>query len=175
MINCPPSQIFLEEALDASDINGKWLVKAIDRRLKDIELQEWQAEVNSNSLCTFYRMIKDVHQKEPYLINLQYVLRTNLAKFRCGNNNLPVNANRWRNEGSTVCPLCEKGCPGDEFHYTLECKFFQDARSKLIPAHFWTRPNALKLNELFNTTNGRILGRLAKYVKFVMNYFRNGS
>ena len=161
---------------DASDINNKWFVKAIDRRLKDIELQDWNAEVSSNRLCTFYRMIKQHHQEEPYLVSLQYSLRINLAKFRCGNNNLPINSGRWNcADGPTLCPLCEKGCPGDEFHYTLECKFFHDIRTKFIPAHYWTRPNALKLYRLFNTTNGRTLGRLAKYVKLIMNHFRNTS
>ena len=65
---------------DASDITRTWLLNALDRRLKDIEIQQWQAEVSINSLCTFYAMIKHEFGMETYLTKLKDSLKINLNK-----------------------------------------------------------------------------------------------
>ena len=59
VLNC----IGFSNCWDESDINKTWFLKAIDRRLKDIDLQDWNAEISNNRLCTFYRTIKYYHQK----------------------------------------------------------------------------------------------------------------
>ena len=55
---------------DAGDINKVWILKSLDRRVKDIYLQQWRSEMRTNSLCSNYRMFKTTFEMEQYLTEL---------------------------------------------------------------------------------------------------------
>ena len=156
----------------AEEINLKWLTKSLARRLNDIDIQNWHSEVSSNSLCAFYRLIKNDNRLEPYLTNLKYKHRVSLTKFKCGNSNLPSSINRRNHtDQQPVCTLCDSGNQGDEYHYTMECTYFSNWREKFVPAHFSTHPNMYKMRELFHTTNKTVMRRLATFVELILEHF----
>ena len=70
-----------------------------------------------------------------------------------------------------LCTLCSVGLIGDEFHYMFQCEYFSEERKVSIPKKYIIRPNTLKMNELLNTTNMKVLFKLAKFVKVILQKF----
>ena len=66
------------------------------------------------------------------------------------------------------CPFCDMG-PGDELNYVLVCPIFSDDRRKYVKRYYFTRPNCLKMSQLFNCQSGLQLSNLAKFVKIIMS------
>ena len=96
-------------------------------KLKDISQQQWQADVNENSLCLNYRILKENFTLEPYLIRLDFVDRINLAKYRCGSHKLPISVNKYSEQQlPRQCSLCNLNEIGDEFQYSLVCPKFKN-------------------------------------------------
>ncbi|KAJ8032779.1 hypothetical protein HOLleu_22829 [Holothuria leucospilota] len=58
--------------------------------------QEWLAEVNRNSHCKVYRIIKTSLEFEKYLHILDFRNRNYLRKYRCANTNIPVVSGRYQ-------------------------------------------------------------------------------
>ncbi len=155
------------------NINSKWLLKSIELRLKDIELQNWKSEVDRNRLCRVYRLFKTEVCIEQYLLKLDIADRINLCKFRCGNHKLPISECRYQENVSDMkrCTHCDRNDQGDEFHYILVCPFLQNTRKKFVKQYYYTRPNTLKMNQLFNVQNVKQLKHLAKFVNIIMSMF----
>ena len=160
---------------DSTQKGEEIIVKAVSERLKDIDAQQWHSEVSENSLCSNYKLIKDKHETEMYISKLSGKTRTALTRFRCGNHNIPVSITRRNHssESCPSCPLCTKHHPGDEYHYILECPFFEEERNKFIPKYYRTHINTLKFRQLFNTNNMRLLHRLGKFADLIMNHFKH--
>jgi hypothetical protein len=134
--------------------------------------QSWKAEVARNRLCTNYRIFKQDMGFEDYLTKLDDVHRINLCKFRCGSHRLPIRDSRYLNDNEPkLCTLCNSNDPGDEFHYLLICPEFQNARKKFVKKYYYTRPNVLKMNQLFNAQSQKELLNLAKFVSIIMSTF----
>jgi hypothetical protein len=98
--------------------------------------------------------------------------RIALCKFRCGNHNLPISERRYLpGQNIKICNLCNLQEQGDEFHYILKCPFFMNSRRMYVKNYYYTRPNCLKFNQLFNTRNIKEQRNLAKMVKKIMSHF----
>ena len=97
--------------------------------------QEWHSSVITMSSCFNYRLFKQEHLFEEFLINLDPVFRIPLVRFRCGNSKIPVVLGRYNNQSidDCLCNLCNCGEVGDEFHYIMKCKYFYMERINLIP------------------------------------------
>ena len=151
-------------------MNVTWLKRAIDLRLKDINRQDWLSDVNENGQCLNYRIFKDSLDFEPYLVKCNNEDSRNVCKFRCGSNRLPIISGRYEGipRSSRLCTLCSVGLIGDEFHYMFQCEYFTEERKVFIPKKYINRPNTLKMNELFNTKNMKVLFKLAKFVKVIL-------
>ena len=76
-----------------------------------------------------------------------------------------------KNGTALHCPLCRLNEPGDEYHYIFKCPAFAADRKKLIDARFTSRPNALKFQELFESSDVEILSKLAKFTNIIMSNF----
>ena len=62
---------------------------------------------------------------------------------------------------------------GDEFHYVLECCFFDFDRKIFLP-HIKRKPvNCFTYANIFNDTNFRRLRRLCNFLKIVIDTFRS--
>ena len=153
------SQIWLEQ----KQVNVNWVKLVFEQRIRDTIKQNWYNEVQNNSQCINYRIVKDNLDFESYLRKLNYNDRINLCKFRCGNHHLPCVAGRYVNipRSKRKCKLCDLNAMGDEFHYLFECTYFSDDRAKYISRYYVIRPNILKMSSLFNTRSSKKLSQLA--------------
>ena len=136
------SHIWLEQ----KQVNVNWVKLVFEQRIRDTIKQNWHNEVQNNSQCINYRIVKDNLDFESYLRKLNCNDRINLCKFRCGNHHLPCVAGRYVNipRSERKCNLCDLNAIGDEFHYLFECTYFSDDRAKYISRYYVIRPNILK-------------------------------
>ena len=88
-------------------------------------------------------------------------MRKTLIDYRLCNNKLPIKT------GSN------SGTVGDEFHYVMECCFFDFDRKIFIPHINKKTVNCITYSNLFNDTNTRRLRRLCNFLKIVIDTFRS--
>jgi len=156
---------------DVFNANTKWLKLSLERKLKDICIQNWSSDVFNNSLCTNYRIFKTEPGTEVYLRILDTNNRIYLSKFRCGNHYLPISKTRYAAQNSNLCTLCNTQDIGDEYHYILICSHFTKERSEYIKKYYYNKPNVLKFSVLFNSRDVKEIYNLAKFVKHIMTTF----
>ena len=154
------------------ECNPTWIKLSDENRLRDIDQQKWQSEVQTNRLCLNYRILKNKTSLEDYLMLMSREERIPLTKFRCGNHRLPISDNRFSDEPvPETCTLCTTGDIGDEFHYVLLCPSLNSERIKYVQQYYRTEPNTAKMSQLFNTYNILQLSNLAKFVNVIMSRF----
>ena len=156
-----PSKIFMKNILS--------------KQLEDQYVQGWNLEVAQNRKCNNYRIFKEKHCFEKYLlVELNFLERTALCHLRTGNHKLPISKQRYNNDDDVDvdCPLCEKNAICDEFHVIFECKFFDETRKTLLKKFYYNRPNTLKMSILFNTDSPKELKNLGKFAKIILSQFK---
>ena len=94
---------------------------------------------------------------EPYLEIFYSKNAIILCECRTTNHRLPIELGRSQNieRNNRICPLCDTNTIGDEFHYILQCRYFEQNRKHLILSYFRNRPNVLKLKNIM-TGNEKI-------------------
>ncbi len=165
--SCGFSNMFNE----ISNNNAKWLKASIDRKFKDICIQSWLSDLDTNSVCTNYKIFKYESGIDNYF-QLNESLRIPLTKFRCRNHKLPISQCIYNDTISNICTLCNTNELGDEFHYLFKCTNFTDERKKFVKKYYSNRPNTLKFSELFNTKKEKELSNLAQFVKIILSQFK---
>ena len=118
-----------------------------------------------------YRLFKDSFMPEPYLEILDAKNAIILCKFRTTNHRLPIELGRWQNieRSNRICLLCDTNDIGDEFHYILQCRYFEQNCKHLIPSYFRNtcRPNVLKFKNIMTVTKKSYLLKLCKMIKVI--------
>ena len=106
----------------------------------------WRSHFYSQLLCSFRR----IH----ILVYLSYRERGIMAKFRCRNQNLPIESGCRRGipRNLRICELCTQDI-GDEFHYIFNCPHFEVLRKKLIKKRHRNSPSSVRFETLMNETN----------------------
>ena len=139
----------------------------IKRKLQDQYLQSWNSKMNESAKCLNYRLYKQSFEFENYLDILPMHLAKFLCKFRCCNHKLPIEEGRFFgiDRADRICNLCNMNVLGDEFHYLLQCRFFDVERKKYIQPYFFTHTNVLKFYELMNTKDYNLLVKLSIFCK----------
>ena len=114
-------------------------------------------------------MFKENCEFEEYLDILNNKERIVLCKFRTANHRLIIETGRWHNidRENRICTLCDEGLVGDEFHYLLECSYFNDERKNLLGEDYCIRPNIIKYKNLMNTKNVPVLRNLCHFIKII--------
>ena len=147
--------------------------KLVKQRLTDQYYQTWKQNVYENSICTSYRIFKEEHKFEKYLIDLPIAHRNNILKFRLSCHRLPIQKQRYLNidRNDRLCDLCDKQELGDEFHYLFNCSnaIISDNRKRLLPRYFQHHPNILKLHQLLNTKSKKCLLNVSRFVKVIFD------
>ena len=156
---------------DAHQFNIESFKMEFKQRCKDIFIQQWQADISSNSQCTSYQLFKDVFKIEKYWSMLEPAYAMNIAKFRTRTNHLPVTRNRFNETLNINCNLCNNDAVGNELHYLFTCKFFSSSRDKLMPRKSYITRNTSSCFELFQQ-NEQGLKNLSKFVKQIMENFK---
>ena len=88
-----------------------------------------------------------------------------MFKFRCRNLKIPVvvygEDERNIPYDDRLCTKCTINVIGDEYHYILQCPFFQHHRQRPLENHFYTNPNMEKFCRLFQSKNANTIRKLA--------------
>ena len=165
--------------LNPQIIEHNWLKKAIELRLSDLYIHEWENQLNNMSSCVTYRLIKPHFKQEKYLTLPNHSDRINLCKFRCRNMKIPVVTGGYtsRNNPATpyenrLCEICDMNVVGNEFHYILECPAFQEHRNNYLNEFYIRNPNREKFTLLFQSSNISILSKLSKLCYEIISRFR---
>ena len=92
-----------------------------------------------------------------------------LSKFRTTNHKLPVENGRWKNiaRENRICPLCNNGEIGDEFHYLFKCQYFGNQRKIYIKKKHLYKSKHNKVQTI-NDINFKI--RTPKIMSFCQDY-----
>ena len=144
----------------------------VSKQREDQYLQSWNLEVNQNRKCTIYRIFKEKHGFERYLLELEFAEKMALCNMRTGNHNLPISKQRYTNDEVDVkCTLCDTDETCDEFHVLFVCKFFEEKRKLLLKKFFIKRPNTYKMNILFNSESPKEIKNLGKFCKVILSNF----
>ena len=88
-----------------------------------MHLQQWSVEVNDNTACDYYNLIKSQHELEKYL-SLGFKNRCIVSQFRSRSNFLPIHMTKFDDivANDIHCPFCDVS-PCDEIHFLEYCTF----------------------------------------------------
>ena len=162
--------------LNPKGFKQEWLKKSLTGKLSDNQKQIWKSDIDRHSSCKTYRTFKFNPTLEKYQILLDNRERINMFKFRCRNIKIPVVV--WGNEERNtpyavrLCTKCTMGVTGDEYHYILECPFFQTQRQNYLSNQYYVNPNMEKFSRLFQEKNDDALMNLAKLITVICRIFR---
>ena len=173
----------IKSILDRCGLSYIWGCESVDQgflgylvnlNLIDRQRQDWHANVLDNGLCSSYRLFKQNLELENYISNYVNPFLKWLCKFRCGGSNIPVNSGRFIQTpfDERICSLCDTRQLGDEYHYLLECSYFQNQRNLLIPNYYRVRPSVIKFTELLSSKSLKIQTNVSKLCKIIMCHFQ---
>ena len=145
----------------------------IKSTLTDQEHQHMNALCDNSTKGKIYKHTKSTWEMEYYLKHLQHKKTVSLLKFRTANNKFPVETGRYNGtpHADRICPFCVN-MVGDEYHYLLECKHFEQSRKKFINKIYYTHPSMLKYQTLLNSKHTLELNKLATFVNILMSAFK---
>ena len=97
-------------------------------------LQTWLQQCRETNKACNYHLYKTEFKLETYLDNLPKSHRISLTKIRTSNHKLPIEKGRYLNliREQRTCNLCTLNLVGDEFHFLLECKQYDNLRNVLL-------------------------------------------
>lgn len=153
--------------------NISWFVKSFKQKLKDEYIQNWSSLVDKASSGINYRMFKETFQINNYFSYLTNKKIRIMTAFRTRNHRLPIEIGRWQSIplNERICWLCNDDI-GDEFHYVLKCRYFNEERQRLIKPYFFRNPNTIKFNSLMNSSNRKVINNLCSFIEIIMKIFR---
>jgi len=159
--NCGMAEIWLNQLADIH-----YIPELVNQRLKDQFIQKWHVDVWNSPKALIYRHIKCAFRPEEYIFKLPDSMRIILCRFRCSNHKLQIELGRHTRtpREERICDKCTSDKIGDEFHFILECPFYQNLRNQFIPQYYHINPNLDKLNKLFNSSI-LITRKLCKFIK----------
>ena len=153
------------------NFNIKWLKELIKQILNDQFQQILISNMQNSSKASNYKLFKENCEFEEYLDLLNDNERILLCKFRTTNHRLIIETGRWQNidREDRICNLCNEGLVGDEFHYLLECNYFNDDRKNLLGDEYCVRPNVIKFKKLMTSKNVPVLRKLCHFIKIIFS------
>ena len=133
-----------------------------------------KTNTGNTNLCLNYRIFKQELKLEKYFNILPSDLAFALCHFRTLNHKLPIEQGRfWGVErDDRICESCFLNKMGDEYHYILECSYFDCQRRQHIPRDLSSNHNTFKFDKLMNTNDTHTLFKLAKFCKDILNTFK---
>lgn len=148
--------------------NSKWLSKCFKQKLIDQYIQTWSNLVDSSSSGTNYRIFKDSFEMSKYIKMLPNYFTKILLNFKTRNHKLPIETGRWKSipHSERKCALCNNDI-GDEYHYIMSCKYFNENRNKFIKQYYTKYPNTLKFKQLFCESSKNQLVNLCHFINII--------
>ena len=148
--------------------NSLWLQKAIKQKLTDVYIQKWISQIKVTSESNCYKIFKTHFGQSKYISTLPRSQCKSLIRFRTRNHKLPVEVGRWKSVplNERLCIYCNE--PGDEFHYLMSCKHFEDERKQCLKSYFYKRPNIIKFEQLLNLQDDKQLKKLCRFINVIV-------
>jgi hypothetical protein len=147
--------------------NTNIFLSLVKQRLRDQFMQNWHGRLENSSRALFYLNISNF-KFQTYLDSFtNEKMCKSLSRLRVSSHRLQIEAGRWSRP--VPMPINERLCSvcnilEDEFHFVLECRIYNDIRSKYIPAKYWRRPSMSKFIELLEIQNHEIIRNLGTYI-----------
>lgn len=140
--------------------NEVLFINEFRQRCFDIEQQNWQTEVASQSSLDVYALIKNTLSMENYVICLEDQRGIQeLARFRCAQ--FPLMMTEGRHLGlereDRICPCCDLNKLESEQHFLLECPLYADIRQQFISRAENTTVDFINLMSTQNISSMRFL------------------
>ena len=159
---------FVWIAQDVGDSNQ--FMNIIKIRLKDIYSQKWHDSLINTSKTDTYKCYKSLLTPEKYLsINLQYLYKQALAKFRTSTHDLMIEKGRHigLDRNYRYCHYCR--CKGisvieSEFHFLFECCAYNDVRENIFGSILPNHIDQIFFYQIMSTENPAIIRKLAKFI-----------
>ena len=90
-----------------------------------------------------------------------------MTKLSVSSHRLSIESGRWSKPNPI--PLSKRNCLfcnllEDEYHFVLEYNLYNTLRKLYIPKYYRTRPNILKMYELINAGNSKVLKNLSIFI-----------
>ena len=147
----------------------QWLKITIKTILQDQYKQTWYSNVFHSPKSINYRIYKTEHVFEKYLHILNKKDLYTFCKFRTMNHKLPIEAGRWQNIPSEdrLCILCNENMIGDEYHYIMQCKYFDNERKEYIDRKYLINCNTEKFKLIMNQTQKSKLRKLCTLIRII--------
>ena len=137
------------------------------QRIIDIDIQDWQSNINSIDRLRTFKLIKTDYFVEAYTLYLnKFHLRKCIAKLRCGVLEIKVNEGRKEKVpySQRLCTFCDKNVIDDEYHFMLICPFHDDLRKQFIPRFYYIYPNFQRFNFLLSTNSKHLCYSIAMFI-----------
>ena len=169
---CGLSYVWQEQ----SNISIEWLKLTVERRLKDIFIQQWESELRQMTSCDLYVEFKREFRLEKYLLSTDGKYRQAICNFRTNNTRIPKVTGRYQNieRKDRVCTICSLNRVGDEYHLLFECNNTDivNARVKFLPEFYINHPSVYKLLILLNSDKLRDITKLGAFLKNTLELYR---
>ena len=112
----------LDNIIELSKKPTSFITKFKKELYKSFE-EYWQQERTKDSKLRFYFEHKREFKYEKYLDYKNRKHRTAITKMRLSSHKLPIESMRMQKviRENRLCPLCEDGSVGDEWHYLKKC------------------------------------------------------
>ena len=96
--------------------------------LEDKFLINWKVNLLTQSKLSFYRQLKDIHDYEPYLDNINFQQRKHISRLRVSAHDLNVEIGRYNQErrGRLAAKACRFCCDGEILAGFEQLPFFED-------------------------------------------------
>ena len=137
----------------------------------DMFYQGWQSNLENSSRYDLYKTFKTLLEPERYLSVLtNRQLRNAYVKYRLGLSKLMINFGRYTSLERTqrICSLCNSAIE-DEIHFTFECPYYADIRTRYIPERFLTKGSSLAFASILSSNDNDVIFKLALFVKHGMD------
>ena len=148
--------------------------KKIKLKLIEKYKESWKEIIYVTPKCLNYRIFKHELQIEKYFSILPSDLAIAFCHFRTLNHRLPIEQGRFWGvaRDDRICELCFLDKLGDEYHYILECTYFDCQRKQYLSRDLLSKHNTYKFEKLMNTCDIHTLFKLSKFCKDILNTFK---
>ncbi len=162
----------------------KNIAKTFRQQIQTQYKKWWSIELKNTSKLDFYEKHKKQFRFEPYLDTVPKGPRVCITKLRVSSHCLPVEIQRYhknpKRREERICPICNLGETGDEYHYLLRCrnnelcsireKFFEKNKAEHPQFKDFTEENII--NYCLNMNDVNIQKITAEYVRDLLNMYR---
>lgn len=159
---------FHEVWMYPSSVNINMFVPIFRTRIIDMYINNWRQDICSKSSLFLFKELKPDFERSEYINKMKCrSLRNILAKIRLSSHDLHIETGRHRNidRNDRKCTLCQCNDIEDEYHFILICPMYALLRNQYIPRYYHRHPSMLKLTQLLNSTNVKVLNKLALFCR----------